>query len=88
MFQLLRQNINNDMGPAAETMVPPHKSKIVCECLKVTEADILKAVRGREIRTVADIIEYTSAGEGCNACHPLLKDYLERQRRKAGKSGD
>lgn len=87
MFQLLRQDINNDMGPAPESMVAPQKPRIVCECLKVTEAEILKAVREREIRTVGDIIEYTSAGEGCNACHPLLKDYLERERQKAAKAG-
>ena len=50
-----------------------------------TEAEILKAIRTREIGTVGDIIDYTSAGEGCNACHPLLKEYLERERQRAGK---
>ena len=86
MFKLLRQDINNDMGSAAPAAILTPKSKIVCECLKVTEAEILKAIRTREIRGVRDITHYTSAGEGCNACHPLLKEYLERERLKSAKA--
>lgn len=62
----------------------PHEPKIVCECLKITEAQILKAIRTRQIRTVQDITECTSAGDGCTACHPLLKEYLKRERAKSG----
>ena len=75
------------MRPALEIMAAPHKPKIVCECLKVTEAEILKAIRTRAIKTVGDIIDFTSAGEGCNACHPLLREYLERERQKPPKTG-
>lgn len=62
----------------------PHKPKIVCECLEITEAQILKAIRTRRIRTVQDITECTSAGDGCTACHPLLRKYLEQERAKEG----
>ena len=58
----------------------PQKPKIVCECLKVTEAQLLKAISRHEIESVADVISYTSAGDGCTACHPLLLDYLQKQR--------
>lgn len=61
------------MGP------PQHKPKIVCECLKVTEAALLKAIQSKKIESVKDIIKYTQAGDGCTACHPLLKQYLERE---------
>lgn len=64
-------------------MTPPRSStKIVCECLKVTEAQLLKAIETRQVRGLKDIICYTSAGEGCTACHPLLQEYLERRREK------
>ena len=55
----------------------PH---FVCECLKVTEAAVLKAIHEKKIQTVKDIIKYTQAGDGCTACHPLLKEYLSRAR--------
>ncbi len=61
-------------------MTPARKThKIVCECLQVTEEEILLAVRTREIKTVKDIIKYTQAGDGCTACHPLLKEYLKHR---------
>ena len=59
-----------------------HKPKIVCECLKVTETELVKAIRTHKINEIQDIIDYTSAGDGCTACHPLLREYLERERRK------
>ena len=61
------------MGP------PPHKPKIVCECLKVTEHALLKAIQAKRLESVKDIINYTQAGDGCTACHPLLKEYLARK---------
>ncbi len=61
-------------------MTPPQKSKIVCECLQVTEAEVVGAIEAREITKLDDIIAYTCAGEGCTACHPLLGDYLRRLR--------
>lgn len=64
-------------------MTPPPKSKIVCECLKVTEAQLLKAINTRKVQNLKDIACYTSAGEGCTACHPLLADYLQRLRAQA-----
>ena len=64
-------------------MPPGHqKSKIVCPCLQVAEGELVRAIRGCRIQSLEDIIEYTSAGDGCTACHPLLQDYLERERSK------
>jgi NAD(P)H-nitrite reductase large subunit len=63
-------------------MTPP-KGKIVCDCLQVTESQILKAIETRRLGCVKDITDYTSAGDGCTACHPLLKEYLQRRHAKA-----
>ncbi len=51
--------------------------KIVCECLDVTEADLLEAIRNHKLTSVKDIAHYTEAGKGCTACHMLLKEYLD-----------
>ena len=65
--------------------MPPHrppKSPVVCACLGVTEAEVLEAIRTHKLAKLKDIIEYTSAGDGCTSCHPLLREYLEREHRK------
>lgn len=65
-------------------MTPGHpKSPIVCDCLQVTEAELLSAVREEGLQTVKEVVACTGAGEGCTACHPLIRDYLERERLKA-----
>jgi len=51
--------------------------RLVCECLQITEAALVEALTGREIKTIKDIRRLTGAGDGCNACHKLLKSYLE-----------
>jgi bacterioferritin-associated ferredoxin len=38
---------------------------------------LAEALAGREIKTVKDIRRLTGAGDGCNACHKILKTYLE-----------
>ena len=51
-------------------------------CLGVTEGEILDAIKTKEIGSVKDVIRYTQAGDGCTACHPLLREYLQNARRK------
>ena len=55
--------------------------KIVCECLEVTEAQVLDAIRTHKLNSVKDIAHYTEAGKGCTACHGLLREYLEHHAR-------
>lgn len=61
-------------------MTPHKKSQIICHCLHVDEEEILEAFSRRHIKSLKDIIRYTSAGDGCTACHPALLEYLERRR--------
>ncbi len=63
-------------------MKPKSHSHVVCPCLGVTEGEILEAIQTKEIGSVKDIIRYTQAGDGCTACHPLLREYLEAARKK------
>lgn len=52
--------------------------RVVCRCLGITEADVLEALTTQEIRSLRDLRQQTGAGDGCTACHRLLKQYLER----------
>ena len=49
---------------------------VVCRCLQVTEAQVVRMIERLELRTVHDIRKYTGAGDGCTCCHALLKEYL------------
>lgn len=61
-------------------MTPHKKPRIICRCLHVDEEEILAAFAKRHVRSLKDIIRYTSAGDGCTACHPDLLEYLQRRR--------
>jgi NAD(P)H-nitrite reductase large subunit len=51
--------------------------RVVCRCLRVTEEVLLAALTTYEVKTVRDLQRHTGAGDGCMACHALLKRYLE-----------
>jgi bacterioferritin-associated ferredoxin len=53
--------------------------RLVCPCLGVTEEELLSALEREEVQTVKDIRRETGAGDGCTACHKLLRGYLERR---------
>jgi bacterioferritin-associated ferredoxin len=52
--------------------------KIVCRCLQVTEAQVVRMIERLELRTVHDIRQYTGAGDGCTCCHSRLRAYLAK----------
>jgi bacterioferritin-associated ferredoxin len=49
--------------------------RLVCRCLRVTEAAVIAAVRGGA-GSVRDLRAATGAGGGCMCCHRELKRYL------------
>lgn len=57
------------------------KTKIICGCLGVTEAEIVAAVDEHDLCSVKQVGACTGAGTGCTACHPVIHDYLVRQAR-------
>jgi NAD(P)H-nitrite reductase large subunit len=52
--------------------------RLVCRCLRVTEAELVTALTTLGLRTVKEVRRHTGAGAGCNACHRLLHRYLEQ----------
>jgi bacterioferritin-associated ferredoxin len=51
--------------------------KVVCRCLKVTEEKVMDAIQSGEACTLREICRRTGAGRGCNACHSILRHYLQ-----------
>jgi bacterioferritin-associated ferredoxin len=51
--------------------------RLVCACLSVSEAALVEALTGLEIKSIKEIRRLTGAGDGCMACHKRLKAYLE-----------
>lgn len=47
-----------------------------CACLRVSHAELLKAIACLNIRTLNDLRAQTGAGDGCTACHRRLRHYL------------
>lgn len=53
--------------------------RFICGCLRITEEELLAALRRFELKTLKEVRQHTGAGEGCTACHKRLQKYLERQ---------
>ncbi|HYF00977.1 MAG TPA: (2Fe-2S)-binding protein [Planctomycetota bacterium] len=56
------------------------KTKYLCDCLKVTTRQVAAAVRCGKACSIADVTTCTGAGGGCTACHPAIRELLERER--------
>ena len=51
--------------------------RVVCRCLKVTEAVVVEAIVTLGVRTIKELKAVTGAGDGCTCCHQELHGYLE-----------
>lgn len=51
--------------------------RLVCRCLKVTEHEVVTAIRVHGLTTIQELKSITMAGDGCTCCHRELKTYLE-----------
>ncbi len=58
----------------------PRASGFVCDCLEVTECALLETLSKAHVRTLRDVRRAIGAGDGCTACHDLLRRYLEAAR--------
>jgi NifU-like protein len=58
--------------------VRAEEEKIVCECFGVTEKEIERAIRENRLTTVEEVTNYTKAGGGCENCHPIIQEIIDR----------
>ena len=61
---------------AAPCRPVPRASGYVCDCLQVTECALLEVLSGSHVETLRDLRRAIGAGDGCTACHGLLRQYL------------
>jgi NifU-like protein len=52
--------------------------EIVCKCFGITDKEIERVVRENRLTTIEQVTDYTKAGGGCQACHPLIADILKK----------
>jgi NAD(P)H-nitrite reductase large subunit len=60
-------------------MIDPEEN-IICNCMDVSEHEIVYCVKHQDAVMVQDIIEVTGAGTGCGSCHGDLEEILVRER--------
>jgi len=72
--EALEQAISNYKGAP----VRAEEEKIVCECFGVTEKEIDRAIRENRLTTVEEVTNYTKAGGGCENCHPIIQEIIDR----------
>lgn len=57
----------------------PHaqeEGKLVCKCFGVTDAQIIRAIRENNLKTVEEITNYTKAGGACGECLDEISEIL------------
>ena len=55
------------------------EDNIICNCLDVSEHEIVDAIKNKEATTIQDIMDITGAGTGCGSCIGDLEEILERE---------
>lgn len=49
----------------------------VCTCLRITERQLLDALSSQPDCSLRDLRRTLGAGDGCTACHDVLRQYLD-----------
>ena len=48
----------------------------VCACLRITERQLLDTLSSKPACSLLDLRRTLGAGDGCTACHDVLRQYL------------
>ena len=69
------------MLSAATLGAPPRTSRApggyVCACLRITEQQLLDTLTREPVCSLRDLRRTLGAGDGCTACHDVLRQYLQ-----------
>ena len=55
----------------------------VCVCLQITEQQLLDTLAGTPGCSLRDLQRTIGAGDGCTACHEVLRQYLDADRQRS-----
>jgi bacterioferritin-associated ferredoxin len=59
----------------------------VCACLQITEQQLLNTLSSEPVCSLRDLRRTIGAGDGCTACHDVLRQYLEADGRRPEPGG-
>ncbi len=60
----------------------PHaheEGKLICKCFGITDAQILRAIRENDLKTVEEVTHYTKAGGACGDCLEQIDEILAQE---------
>ena len=63
-----------------EDVDPKEHKKIICQCMHVTEEEIVKAIKEQNLQTTEEVCAQTSAGSACGRCIPIIEKILEDEK--------
>jgi NAD(P)H-nitrite reductase large subunit len=55
------------------------EENIICNCMSVSEHEIVDAIKSKKAISVQDIMDITGAGTGCGSCIDDLDEILKRE---------
>lgn len=58
------------------------EENIICNCMDVTEHEIVYTIKNNEEVNLQDIMDITGAGTGCGSCIGEIEDILKREQEK------
>ncbi len=58
------------------------EENIICNCMDVSEHEIVDAIKNKEAIDVQDIMDITGAGTGCGSCVDDIQEILDRELKK------
>jgi len=58
------------------------EDNIICNCMDVSEHEIVDAIKNKEAIDVQDIMDITGAGTGCGSCVDDIQEILDRELKK------
>jgi bacterioferritin-associated ferredoxin len=53
--------------------------RMICHCLQIRESDVRAAVECGAVQSIRDVMNATTAGTGCTACHCAIRQILEER---------
>ena len=53
------------------------EDKIICTCFDVYKSEIVKAIEGKELTNLQEVMDVTNAGTGCGSCHDAIQEILD-----------
>jgi bacterioferritin-associated ferredoxin len=78
MDYLLETSSGDDRGSnACRSSCSECPQRLICRCLRVSEAEVRQALITFDLRTLKDLRRHTGAGDGCTACHVRLSACIQ-----------